>query len=113
MGFFELLDQACAVLAEAGYRDPWEWTPRQIIHRLEVHNRLSAQRSLLDLQVGVLAARGDQKHVDRFVQAQKRIAATDRASATDNAMERKGGRAASPSQTARVDKALEAAGWSR
>lgn len=66
MGLWELLDQACAVLTEAGYRDPWNWTPRQIMHRLSVHMKLRDQQSLVDLNIALLAARGDEKALQSF-----------------------------------------------
>lgn len=66
MGLWETLDKSCAVLLEAGYPDPWSWTPRQIMHRLEVHNWVRDQAALRELEVGILASRGEGKHLKEF-----------------------------------------------
>jgi len=113
MGFFELLDYACASLAEAGYRDPWDWTPRQIFHRLDVHNRLAANRRLVDLQTGLLASRGDKKHLEKYVADQRKIAATQTESSSDNALDKRHRPPADDAQAARSEAALKAVGWSR
>lgn len=61
MGFWESIDHACAVLCEAGYPDPWSWTPRQIFHRLSVHRQLQNTETVRQLDIAVLGARGEEK----------------------------------------------------
>jgi len=112
MGLIELLDYACAVLQEAGYPNPWAWSPRVIIHRLDVHNRITAQRRLIDMHVSLLAARGDQKHVERFAEAQKRIAEPEKATPTDTRAVSAEIKPASRRQVEEMQAALAAAGWS-
>ncbi len=63
MGLWETLDYACAALCEAGYPDPWSWTPRQIFHRLSVHRQLQNAETLRQLDVAVLGARGEEKAI--------------------------------------------------
>lgn len=60
MGLWETLDYACADLCEAGYPDPWSWTPRWIFHRLAVHRRLRDQETIRQLDVSILGSRGDE-----------------------------------------------------
>lgn len=66
MGLWETLDYACAVLCEAGYPDPWLWTPRQIFHRLAVHRRLRDQETLRQLDIAVLGSRGEEKALREY-----------------------------------------------
>lgn len=109
MGIFELLDYACAALAEAGYQDPWSWTPRQIFHRLDVHNRLAATRRMLDLQTGLLAARGDERSLQKFEQAQRRLALPKAGGAPDDREDEP--RAAPPQRVRAMDEELRKVGW--
>lgn len=108
MGLFDLLDYACAALTEAGYRDVWNWTPRQIFHRLDVHNRLAANRRLVDLETGLLAARGDEKQVRSLVQQTQRLASPRTPSPAEDSGDR---RAASREQAEVLDQELRKAGW--
>lgn len=61
----------CAVLCEAGYPDPWQWTPREIVHRFTVHRKIHDQRQrehdLRSLEIAVLGHHGEQKHIKDFV----------------------------------------------
>lgn len=109
MGLFELLDYACASLAEAGYRDPWSWTPRQIFHRLDVHNRLAANRRIVDLQTGLLASRGDEKALKKFEQEQRRLALPQSTRAPEHGDD--GPRRAPPARTEAMEDALKKVGW--
>lgn len=61
-----MLDQACAVLVEAGYPDPWMMTPRQIMHRLHIHRHLKDYEGLRELDIATLASRGDDKTIESF-----------------------------------------------
>ncbi|MQV12198.1 hypothetical protein GHL01_00365 [Sinorhizobium meliloti] len=80
MGLWETLDHACAVLCEAGYPDPWSWTPRLIFHRLAVHRRLQDSETMRQLEVAVLSARGDEKAVRKF---QERLSGSHATSGDD------------------------------
>jgi hypothetical protein len=108
MGLFELLDYACAALTEAGYADVWAWTPRKIFHRLDVHNRLAANRRLVDFETGLLAARGDEKQVRNLVQRTERLASPRTAATGEDSGER---RAAPKEHAAAMDEELRKAGW--
>lgn len=109
MGLFELLDYACAVLTEAGYSDVWSWTPRQIVHRLDVHNRLAAKRRLVDLETGLMAFRGDEKALQKFVQQAESLASPRAARGGDHSVERNPRPPAD--RAARFDEELKKVGW--
>lgn len=108
MGLFELLDYACAALTEAGYREVWTWTPRQIFHRLDVHNRLAANRRLVDFETGLMASRADDQAVQKFVQRNERLASPGTAATPQDSTER---RAAPPQRAAALDEELKKVGW--
>ena len=113
MGLWELLDYACATLTEAGYPDVWDWTPRQILHRLEVHKRLKADRSILDLEIALLAARGDEKAVKAAYDQHRRMASPEPSGPGDPV--RKGSPAVPVPRQAATDEddLLKQVGWDK
>lgn len=106
MGLFELLDECCARLMEAGYPDVLEMTPRQLLHRVDVHDRLHARNRVEEVQVGILGARADQKAVDDFIRK-----ASPQAPRTRETSEDRGGRRAPDARAARMDEELKKVGW--
>lgn len=105
MGLFELLDECCARLMEAGYPDVLEMTPRQLLHRVEVHDRLHARNRVEEVQVGILGARADQKAVDDFIRKASPQAVRARETSGD-----RGGRAPD-ARAASMDEELRKVGW--
>lgn len=64
----------CARLQEAGYADPWSMTPREIVWRVQVYNRIHAENRIEDVNIGILASRAEKKDVEDFVRKASTVA---------------------------------------
>lgn len=51
-------------------------TPREIVHRIQVHDRIHAERLIEDVNVGVLASRGEKKDLEDFHRKASTVAAS-------------------------------------
>lgn len=66
----------CARLAEAGYADPWSMTPREIVWRVQVYNRIHAENRIEDVNIGILASRAEKKDVESFIRKASTVASS-------------------------------------
>ncbi len=64
----------CARLQEAGYTDPWSMTPREIVWRVQVYNRIHAENRIEDVNIGILASRAEKKDVESFIRKASTVA---------------------------------------
>jgi len=95
----------CARLAEAGYADPWSMTPREIVWRVQVYNRIHAENRIEDVNIGILASRAEKKDVDDFMRKASTVASTS----PDNPTEQRKRRASGDEVKATADAVAMAA----
>lgn len=105
MTFIETLDEAAFRLVRAGFADAYTWSPRTIMHRIQMLNRLRAEDLLEDVNVQTTAARGDERSVKKLVESASRAA---RRTSHDQTEQIK--RPAKRSESVATEKALKAAG---
>ncbi|OCP07988.1 MULTISPECIES: hypothetical protein [unclassified Ensifer] len=89
-------------------------TPRQIVHRFQVHHRLKQRSDIRDLEIAVLGARGEQKALTGFIN--RRSGGSDSSgsqSAKPDTIPELETKRVSTATASRLDREIEDMGWSK